>query len=330
MTPRTRKTKKGRLRAVARAGIVVFTTLGCALHAVGHAAPAGEKTQAAQVSSQRLVAARQQLALLDERVARLPTEEAARLTSFVIGNLLFVLVHELGHAVISQLKLPVLGREEDAADSFATLSILSVGTELSHTVLRETARGLLLTADRDKSSDQLLPIYDEHSLDAQRAFQIVCLMVGSDPKKFRDVAAIGKMPAERQETCRDDFEQAIHSLEMLLNGRSASASRSRFPARQSAARKGSAEFSVKYAAPDNGSGFQSVLKTAGVLETVVRFGREALSLPRPLTIKAKKCDEPNAYWDDRDREIVVCVELVGEFIELGLRPPPAIERVAKP
>jgi hypothetical protein len=310
---------------VATTGVVamLMSLLGCPVQSASAVETTREKTQAVQASSQRLAATRQQLVLLDDRIAKLPAEDAARLTSFVVGNLLFVLVHELGHAVISQLNLPVLGREEDAADSFATLSMLFVGTELSHTVLRETARGLMMTADRDKSSEQLPAMYDEHSLDTQRAFQIVCLMVGSDPKKFRDVAAIGRMPPERQETCSDDFGQAADSWETLLSGRRNPAAKSRFLAGQSSARKGSADIKVRYIGQETGPAFQSVLKTAGVLETVARFGREILSLPRPMTIKAMKCGEPNAYWDGKDREIVLCFELVGEFIELGLRPPPA-------
>src|SRR5437868_6462646 len=35
---------------------------------------------------------------------------------FVVGNTLFVLLHELGHVLITELNLPVLGRQEDAAD----------------------------------------------------------------------------------------------------------------------------------------------------------------------------------------------------------------------
>ena len=37
-------------------------------------------------------------------------------TSFVLGNFEFVLLHELAHVVIGELKVPVLGPEEDAAD----------------------------------------------------------------------------------------------------------------------------------------------------------------------------------------------------------------------
>src|SRR5881392_518816 len=35
---------------------------------------------------------------------------------FVIGNTQFALLHEIGHVLIADFKLPVLGREEDAAD----------------------------------------------------------------------------------------------------------------------------------------------------------------------------------------------------------------------
>jgi hypothetical protein len=322
MILRARDAKTKPLAGATGFAAVLLILLSCPVQSANVTETAREKTAAVQASSQRLAATQQQLVLLDDRIAKLPAEDVARLTSFVVGNLLFVLVHELGHAVISQLNLPVLGREEDAADSFATLSMLLVGTELSHTVLRETARGLLITAARDKSSDQLPAMYDEHSLDTQRAFQIVCLMVGSDPKKFRDVAAIGKMPPERQETCSDDFGQAADSWEALLSGRRNPAAKSRFLAGPSSSRKGgSADIRVKHVGQETGPGLQSVLKTAGVLETVARFGREMLSLPRPMTIKAMKCGEPNAYWDGKDREIVLCYELAGEFIELGLRPP---------
>jgi Putative metallopeptidase len=40
--------------------------------------------------------------------------------------------------------------------------------------------------------------YDEHWLNQQRAYQIVCLMVGSDDEKFKDLAKETKLPEERQ------------------------------------------------------------------------------------------------------------------------------------
>jgi hypothetical protein len=36
---------------------------------------------------------------------------------FVPGNTLVLLSHEMGHVLISEMHLPILGREEDAADT---------------------------------------------------------------------------------------------------------------------------------------------------------------------------------------------------------------------
>jgi hypothetical protein len=33
---------------------------------------------------------------------------------FVAGNMLFVLLHKLGHAAVSEFDIPVLGKEKDA------------------------------------------------------------------------------------------------------------------------------------------------------------------------------------------------------------------------
>jgi len=43
--------------------------------------------------------------------------------SFIAGNMLFVLLHETGHALVTEMGLPVLGREEDAAGAYATVTV---------------------------------------------------------------------------------------------------------------------------------------------------------------------------------------------------------------
>src|SRR5215208_5309127 len=68
----------------------------------------------------RIREAGQMLAMSNAAVAALDPQQRDQLIEFVIGNTLFTLAHELGHAVISEFQLPVLGREEDAADAFAT------------------------------------------------------------------------------------------------------------------------------------------------------------------------------------------------------------------
>jgi hypothetical protein len=42
---------------------------------------------------------------------------------FVSGNMLFVLLHVMAHVAITGMGLPVLGRMEHAADTFAALRL---------------------------------------------------------------------------------------------------------------------------------------------------------------------------------------------------------------
>lgn len=43
---------------------------------------------------------------------------------FVVGNIKFILLHELAHVVIGEKQIPILGPEESAADYFATTTLL--------------------------------------------------------------------------------------------------------------------------------------------------------------------------------------------------------------
>src|SRR5688500_14135049 len=55
---------------------------------------------------------------------QMTAEERQEADLFVLGNTVFILYHELGHALIDLLNLPVLGREEDAADNLASVMMI--------------------------------------------------------------------------------------------------------------------------------------------------------------------------------------------------------------
>jgi hypothetical protein len=144
----------------------------------------------------------------ENRVSHLSDDHRKGITRFVAGNMLFVLLHELGHTLITEMGLPVLGREEDAADSFASAAMLGMKNDFSERVLTEAARGWFLSDRRDQAENAPLAYFDEHSLSRQRAYQVVCYMVGSDPEKFGQLAEETQMPEARQETCQGDFSNA--------------------------------------------------------------------------------------------------------------------------
>ena len=150
------------------------------------------------------------------KLAKLSEQDRQKLTEFVVGNMLFVILHELGHAAITQLSIPVLGKPEDAADSFAAVGLIRIGSTFTQRVLADAAKGWFLNDRRDVATDDTVAFYDEHGLDQQRAYQIVCFMVGSDDEKFKSLANEVKLPPERQDTCAGDYSNASWSWDQVL------------------------------------------------------------------------------------------------------------------
>ena len=72
----------------------------------------------------------------------MPKETAAAMVTAsdaVIGQLFFALAHEFGHAVFDIFDIPVFGREEDAADQFATYMMLQFGEDRAHRLITGSA-----------------------------------------------------------------------------------------------------------------------------------------------------------------------------------------------
>ena len=122
-------------------------------------------------------------------------ERVERGVEFVTGNILFVISHESGHALVSELEIPVLGHEEDAVDAFATIMLLRLKDGFADRVVTNAARGWFFGDQRDKKDGIKTVYYDEHGLDLQRAYDIICLMVGFEPEKFRALADEVKISA---------------------------------------------------------------------------------------------------------------------------------------
>jgi hypothetical protein len=110
---------------------------------------AGHPARVQDGISARIKEASRAFALAHAPTGRLDEQQQERVVEFVVGNALFTLGHELGHAVVSEFNLPVLGREEDAVDAFATFALLHVGTDFTHGVLVDSAHGLMLIGERD-------------------------------------------------------------------------------------------------------------------------------------------------------------------------------------
>jgi Putative metallopeptidase len=225
---------------------------------------------------------------------------------FVAGNMVFVLQHEMGHAQISERNLPVLGgKDEDAADVFAILTMLQMKDEMSYRVLERAAMGWFLTAKRDEKSGSMLTFYDAHGLDRQRAYQIVCLMVGSDPEKFKGLADGSKLPKDRQRSCANDFKNASAAWEELLQP----------------FRRGPDQPKVKMQVVyGEGKGkldlFARTAKAAQLLETLADFAEERFAWRAPLTLEMRTCGDVGASYNPFERKVHLCYELAEDLAQV--------------
>ena len=228
-----------------------------------------------------------------------------KLAEFVSGNILFVICHEVAHAAMTQMRLPVLGKVEDAADSFATLRLIRIGSAFSRRVLAEATKGWFLSARRDQETGDKVVYYDEHGLDQQRAYQIVCLMVGSDKDKFKDLASETKLPEDRQDSCAQDYSDASYAWDFLLKPhlRSPDQSKTKIDVVYGEA-KGRLESAARAA--------RSIL----FLETVAQNLADTFVWPASFTLEMQSCGFPNARWVLSTHKLTVCYELATDFAEL--------------
>ncbi|MDQ7069292.1 MAG: DUF4344 domain-containing metallopeptidase, partial [Rhodobacterales bacterium] len=131
---------------------------------------------------------------------------------FVRANLIATFYHELAHAMIDTMALPVLAQEEDAADVFSALMI-------EHLFDPDTAKVIVLGALKSAKIDasewiqdgRTWDYSDEHGHDLQRYYNLACLYYGADPENRADFATAVNLPEDRAEKCGDEYDLASNS-----------------------------------------------------------------------------------------------------------------------
>ena len=132
----------------------------------------------------------------------------------ILGPFVDVFLHESGHAVFDLLKVPVLGREEDAADFFSAYIMLQLDKEDAHRIILGSA--YQYKADVLNPDVPLTKFAYEHGLPAQRFYNVLCLAYGADQKLFNDVVEKGYLPKKRAEGCDAEYEETAFAFKTLL------------------------------------------------------------------------------------------------------------------
>jgi hypothetical protein len=139
----------------------------------------------------------------------------------VVGPFFDTVLHEFSHALFDMFYTPMFGREEDAADQLAAYLYLQLGEEEARRLILGTVYNYLVVETQDEDSAQTVDEFIEdsaetHSLPAQRAYNLMCLAYGANPRLFGDLVSKGYLPEHREEFCMEEYEQVHQAYVDLI------------------------------------------------------------------------------------------------------------------
>ena len=150
-----------------------------------------------------------------QHVPKKTTSEGVAPIDAFVGPLVDVFFHEFGHVVFYMLQVPVLGREEDAADQFSAYLMLNFGYDEARRLIAGTAHQFKRDL-KPKVTLKLNDFSDTHGAPAARFYNLLCIAFGANPEAFADIVSKRQLPVERAIGCEDEFRELAHAFKTLI------------------------------------------------------------------------------------------------------------------
>lgn len=249
--------------------------------------------------------------------AQAASVQASDRAVFLNGNISFVLYHEFGHAMIREFGLNLYGREEDAVDNLSALFMLPEEPDLlADDLVMAAVKGWQIL---DQSSSNSLGGHDssgfgsyalEHSPDRVRALNILCVLYGSDPDGFAALAKSAGLREEKFRYCQELYEETLQGWAKKLG-----------PYVRSVPPDGGGDWpdgkvpgKIRLHFEDPGdSRSRSALKSLrsmNRIEGIITLLDRGFQWGGQVDVIFRDCNAATAWWDDENREMVVCYELL--------------------
>jgi hypothetical protein len=136
------------------------------------------------------------------------TEEGLTPTDALVGQALFVVAHEFGHLAFDVYEVPVLGRQEDAADNFATFLMLHFHPDGPRLIMGAAWSFHTLIKDYRQNPTATLPLAafsSDHGQPEERFYNMMCIAYGSDGTLYAGLIAKGYLPQFRARSCKYEY-----------------------------------------------------------------------------------------------------------------------------
>lgn len=214
---------------------------------------------------------------------------------FVAANLIAIFYHELAHALIDQLDIPIYGQEEDAADVMSVVMVDRLFEEADAQRIAAAAASAWRRSGEARTATGDVAWWDVHGADLQRYYTIVCLFYGASPSRRAEFARRMELPDARRRSCPEEFAKARAAWGPII-------------ARLEANGPGESLWYSDEARADR----PSRLTDEAIGFEVREFNRR-MSLERevPLPVRIGPCGFVNAFYDPNIPEIIVCTEFAG-------------------
>ena len=161
------------------------------------------------------------LKAIHDKMPKTPTRAGITPGEVIAGQFLFAAAHELGHALFDIYSVPIFGRQEDAADQFATYFILQFGGERARRLILGAAYSYTgfvkqLTGN-PKVTLPLAAFSSDHGQPEQRYYNLICISYGYDPKVFAEAADQKYLPSARAKVCELEYQNLRYAVKTLMN-----------------------------------------------------------------------------------------------------------------
>ncbi len=156
---------------------------------------------------------------LDDIFKNLPKETTpAGLTQndAVIGQFMYVVAHEMGHAMFDQLNVPLFGKPEDGADQFAAYMMLKLGKDQARRLIGGAAFSYKEYVEKKQVTVPTTAFSDVHGAPMQRFYSLLCMAYGADRDAFSDLVEKGYLPEDRARGCRVEYGEVDFAFQQLI------------------------------------------------------------------------------------------------------------------
>jgi Putative metallopeptidase len=134
----------------------------------------------------------------------------------IVAAVVDTILHESGHGIFDLLDIPVMGREEDAADFFSIYLMLQFPPQDARRLIEGIAFNMGSEA-RPEIAERQAPeaFVGPHAMNAQRHYNVLCLAYGSNPALFDNAVPAG-FPPWRARFCGDDWAMLRRAFTKLI------------------------------------------------------------------------------------------------------------------